>query len=186
MCRYCNIPFQETDNPYYKYTYIKQDSIAKLVRQNNRTKLRSMAYYNIDNATHKLKYCDPERGIHGACPWETVHTVQLGWIIYCLNAFFKQKKVPAKERRKNSSWKARKMIDNKSTTGSVYEPPDESNVTNLNIFCPSFLPRFEARAKQIGQLLQQQSNRDLPRTHFPQGIIPSDECKKKNKKNCCT
>ena len=63
----------------------------------------------------------------------------------------------------------------------VYEA-DDDNQTELNVFSPSYSKIFDERAKEYGKLLQHQSDRDLPRTYFAQGIIPSDGKLKKNKK----
>jgi hypothetical protein len=92
LCRYCNIPLEKTDNQDFKFKYVQQSKVELYNKQNKRQKLKEMAQYLISNATHKLLFCDQDRGIHGACPLEVVHTVQLGWHVYALNSFFKQKK----------------------------------------------------------------------------------------------
>ena len=55
-----------------------------------------MSHHMIENrAMHGLQFCDPKRGIHGAMPFETVHTIPLDWHVYLNSAFFKQKKQSA-------------------------------------------------------------------------------------------
>ena len=61
---------------------------------------------------------------------------------------------------------------------SIYSANEaNADVKLLNVFDPKFTKRFEMRAKQLGKLLQQQCDRNLPRTYFSQGIIPSKERK---------
>lgn len=184
LCRYCNIPTSKTDDPNFKYVYTQQSHITELVKKNKKIALKEISQYNIENATHKLQYCDNIRGINGATSFEIVHTIQFGWHMYLLNAFFLQKKIRAIQRRKNTSKKAKRARESQVVEASVYSATDmEGDITALNVFDPKFSKLFDKRAKLIGKLLQQQSDRDLPRTYFSQGILPSNEKKKKKKKS---
>jgi len=182
LCRYCSCPTDKTDDPYVKYTYVKQRVVEKYIQKNQIESLRQMSHYMIRNAVHRLHFCDQERGIHGATPFEIVHTVQLGWHVYALLAFYKQKKYRKEEKGRGKKPKKKaKLTADDLTAAKVYEA-DDSNQTELNVFSPTFSKIFDKRAKEYGQYLQDQSDRDLPRTYFAQGIIPSDGKLKKNKK----
>lgn len=78
--------------------------------------------------------------------------------------------------------KSKRSQNSQKTIASIYEPPNENDISSHNVFSLQFIQRFDERAKRYGRLIQQQSDRDLPRTFFAQGIIPSDDKKKKNKK----
>ena len=183
LCRYCTCPTDKTDDPYFKFKYVKQATVENFVKKNQVDSLRGMSHYLCRNAVHRLQFCDQVRGIHGATPFEIVHTIQLGWHVYALLALYKQKKYRKEEHKKGRKSKKRLKYhdDDDLCSASVYRA-DDSNQTELNVFSPTFSKIFDKRAKEYGQLLQDQSDRDLPRTYFAQGIIPSDGKLKKNKK----
>jgi hypothetical protein len=235
LCRYCNTPYMKTDDPYCKFHYTKQKQISTLIEKGHKERLHNMAMYMFINATHKLEFCDPTRGIHGAVPFEVVHTIQLGWFIYVINAFFSEKNtlkeakrqikistnsqmstnrknaqntritsnLKTTNNRKTGTKKTTKRVTKRQTSGPKYtakkstkmkstknrttnvEQPirrTQKDMSTRNLFNKKFANKFDKRARLYGRLLQQQSDRDLPRTYFAQGIIPSNERKKKNKK----
>jgi len=72
---------------------VQQTQVETLTRKMQKEALQKMSHHMIENhAMHRLQFCDPKSGIHGATPFETVHTIQLGWHVYLNSAFFKQKK----------------------------------------------------------------------------------------------
>ena len=46
----------------------------------------------IQNAWHKIEFCEKNRGIHGATPVETLHAIQHGLHEYLIASFFDQRK----------------------------------------------------------------------------------------------
>ena len=65
----------------------------------------------------------------------------------------------------------------------MYDDPDDDTKNRRNVFSDDVATIFEARAKATGKILQRQSDRNLPRTYFPQGILPSRYKQKKTGKN---
>ena len=89
-------------------------------------------------------------------------------------------------------------LPEKGTPKSLSRQPSKSSITLdvavvrtlLNspryVFSKSFKVEFEQDAAKMGQYLQSQSDCNLPRTFFAQGIGPSHDKTKKDKKICCS
>ena len=183
LCRYCNIPREKTDDPFAKSKYIKQNAIMKLLKSKKNEKLKEMAYYpGLNNFLHNLQFCETDRGIHGATPFEIVHTIQLGWHIYLLNAFFRQKKCMRMTNKMKLANKKLNAQKNDYVSSQILASKTQEDLSTFNVFNEEFSKLFEARVKQYGKILQNQSDRNLPRLYFPQGIIPSKHKMKKEGK----
>ena len=93
ICRYCDCHFDDSDNPYYEYTYTKQKDIMSIVLNNTeeegRDILKKISYHNIRNAFNDLDLGDEDRGLHGLCPAEILHCVRLGLFKMAVSCFFK-------------------------------------------------------------------------------------------------
>jgi Plavaka transposase len=178
LCRYCDIPYRHSDNPSYKSKRTRASDIAKYIKERNTARLNEIGYYAIDeNALHGLSFCDNKYGLNGSLPADLLHTFQLGILIYVVEGFFTLKRpnqesidrFSKKRKRRNNVSSAR--LDDDSLSLSVEER------SSLNVFNDLEKDIFDERAKKIGKALSQQSDRDLPRTHFPTGITGD---KKKN------
>jgi hypothetical protein len=120
LCRYCNIPFEKTDDPFFKFNYIKANKVKRLVLRKDKDALKAMSMHCINNAWHEVDFCDPERGIHGATLAEVLHCIQQGIFEYGIISLFQQKK-----ELKNKA-KKRKLENN------VKEENDEESDDNDN------------------------------------------------------
>ena len=169
ICRYCDCQRESSSDERLISNYIQQETI-----HSGGEILKTLGYYNITNACHSLQYCDPERGIHGATPGEIVHVLQHGLIPYIFNAFARIKANTKKELQDEKK--------NVKNNAEVYDDPDDDTKNRRNVFSDDVATIFEARAKATGKILQRQSDRNLPRTYFPQGILPSRYKQKKDGK----
>jgi hypothetical protein len=143
ICRYCCIPTDETDNPFYSPTPQRktQDLISDLVSKATHAKdkaekeeamgrLQAVSQHCIWNTFHQFRFGQHDRsGIHGATPWETLHWIQLGFYKYDREALFLQ-------------------------TG-------KTTILSRNL---------DALAQTFGHFLDRQSDRSLPRVAFNDGI----------------
>ena len=59
LCRYCNCPTNETDNPNYRGKYFKQNKITELIDKKDSNALCNLAMHCITNAWHDVLFCDP-------------------------------------------------------------------------------------------------------------------------------
>jgi hypothetical protein len=91
LCRYCQCPNAETDNPNAEYPFKTEPMMRRLLEQNNLVKLQELSQIPITNAFHGLRFgLHNTRGIHGACPWELLHAILLGQFKYVRDCFFEQ------------------------------------------------------------------------------------------------
>lgn len=98
LCRYCTVPLEETSNPYANYKR-KTPEMIKNIRhrlRNNQTyrvaELKAISQQDIDNSWYELMFAleDVVHGIHGACPLEMLHWIQLGKFKQGRDMFFDQ------------------------------------------------------------------------------------------------
>ena len=114
LCRYCNIPFNSTDDPFFTIRHRKVQMVKDLIARNKVQRLKLMSMHCIKNAWHDIDFCDKERGIHGATLAEVLHCIQQGIIEYSINTLFeqkKQKKLRGKQKRELVAAKKRKRND---------------------------------------------------------------------------
>ena len=71
ICRYCECPTAESDNPLARCPFKTKAKIAGLIRENKRDALQELSQQCIINATYRIKFGSHNgRSVHGACPWE--------------------------------------------------------------------------------------------------------------------
>ena len=78
LCRYCNIPTDQTDNPFALFELTKASKIAELVERDATQELQQLSYHKLKNCFIDMKFCDNELGINGATIAEILHFVHQG------------------------------------------------------------------------------------------------------------
>ena len=79
VCRYCHCPMAEADNPRAKYPMKTQIGIEKLINRGDLVGLQQISQHYMRNAWCRVRFHSANSaGIHGACPSEKLHAVQLG------------------------------------------------------------------------------------------------------------
>lgn len=183
LCRYCDCPFDSTDDPSYVYKLNKADIIANKIKDGKVEELKDMSMHCVRNAWADVHFCDVQRGIFGATPAEAMHCLQQGLYQYILGQLFLQKKILKKRKSKVLGKSTEK---NQKSSEDVYDEIEdeivdenedslESEDLNWNdsvelsthgVFTISYANHINKLAKQIGYMLMHQSDRNLPRTHF--------------------
>ena len=83
VCRSCHCPLQQANDHLHKPVYKTVPEIQKLVDRGDLEGLKSISQSNLINAFHKLQFnLGNSRGIHGGCPADMLHTIQLGIFKY--------------------------------------------------------------------------------------------------------
>ena len=130
LCRYCYCPTEKSNRPLADFAFKTIADIQALIDAEDFDGLRAISQQYIENATYKLRFgMHNDRGVHGACPMEMLHTLLLGIFKYIRDCFFDQ-------------------------IGPTSAMADDVN----------------ALAKEYGDLLSRQSDRDMPKTRFSGGI----------------
>ena len=89
LCRYCHCPTDEADNPRANYPLKTQKHIEKLIQRGDLARLKQISQQYIKNAWYRVRFHQAnDAGIHGACPSEKLHAIQLGIFKYIREIFF--------------------------------------------------------------------------------------------------
>ena len=89
LCRQCHCPTKDSDNHRANYRPKTQKEIQKLVSKDKIDQLQEISQHYIKNAWYKCRFnLANDRGIHGACPSEMLHAMQLGIFKYVRDIFF--------------------------------------------------------------------------------------------------
>ena len=90
ICRNCHIPLADANNHLHKPKYKTVSQIQRLVQKGNTDGLQAISQTYLINAFHKLRFnAANDRGIHGACPADMLHSIQLGIFKYLRDIFFR-------------------------------------------------------------------------------------------------
>ena len=89
LCRNCQCPRADSDNPAARYAYKGIDMIKPL--EGNVQALKLISQHDIKNAFYKIRFSPMStRGIHGACPSEMLHAILLGNFMYLRDTLYEQ------------------------------------------------------------------------------------------------
>ena len=91
LCRYCEVPTEETDNPLADYPLKTTAKSAKMISRNDDEGLQALSQHKIENTMYKIQlHSHSKQGIHGACPIELLHAMYLGIMKYTCDHLFEQ------------------------------------------------------------------------------------------------
>ena len=89
ICRQCYVPTMECSDHEANYPAKTQTKIQKLVDDGRLDQLQEISQHYLQNAWYKCRFNQGnDRGIHGACPSEMLHAIQLGIFKYTRDIFF--------------------------------------------------------------------------------------------------
>ena len=89
ICRQCYVPTMECSSHEANYPAKTQKKIQKLVEEGKLEQLQEISQHYLQNAWYKGRFNQGnDRGIHGACPSEMLHAIQLGIFKYTRDIFF--------------------------------------------------------------------------------------------------
>lgn len=103
LCRYCDISFENSDDPSFPFEYIEQNDIVKLLHiqdeKESTSALKEISYHYVpNNVFHTLDMGGDPRGIHGICPAEVLHTLRLGIFKYAVQCLIQEELYDSKQK----------------------------------------------------------------------------------------
>ncbi len=146
-CRCCDCPFDETDNPKYKFKYNNHAKMMKQIQKGTKETLREISQHKLDNAWENVQFCDSQRGLFGAVCGDIMHCLQHGLFMYLITMLFDQKKI-------------KEIMANSDSNEVQYV------LSNKSAFSESYCTRFDSICRAYGKMMMHQSDRSLQRTHF--------------------
>ena len=89
ICRVCHILTRHCDRHMANERLKTKGEIQKLVQKADLPKLKGLSQNYLLNAFHDLRFSlANDRSVHGGCPTDMLHTVQLGIFKYLMQVFF--------------------------------------------------------------------------------------------------
>jgi hypothetical protein len=146
-CRCCDCPFNETDNPEYKFKLNMHKKLMRQIQKGTKDSLRELSQHKLSNAWENVQFCDSERGLFGAVCGDILHCLQHGLFMYLITILFDQKKI--KELQSQSE-------KNESTY----------ILSKRSAFPEAYCAQFDVICRKYGKMMMHQSDRSIPRTHF--------------------
>jgi hypothetical protein len=91
LCRTCECPTTSSNLAYARYNLKTKPNIEDLVRKGEVEELRKISQHPIWNAFYQFRFpSHSDQGIHGACPMEPLHWINLNDFGYTRESFFEQ------------------------------------------------------------------------------------------------
>ena len=152
-----------------------------MIDNKDHANLKFESYKDTKHAFARLQFRlgGGNRLLHGALPQEVLHVFQIGTSLRA--KFYHIKRVFA--RRQQELIRQNKAGHYKGQ----YKAEDHRHDLNAQgLFRTPFTQTYERFAKLFGCSMQHQSDRDWPRTHFPQGVVPSATKHKRDHKTAAT
>jgi hypothetical protein len=165
LCRYCDCPFLETGNPYWKSKYYHNDDFVQLLKNKDVEGLRKQSHHClIRNIMNELQFCTVQRGLRAAVPADFLHCVQQGMHIFALEGMF------GIQRKSAASQKKKKTKKGEVVATVFVGSADADDRTTNRVFNDNMQHWLDDLIKKYGKFLQHQSDSNLPRLYFPTGI----------------
>ena len=185
-CRSCTIPKEKLGDPWAEYKYVTKAEV-NLWRKSEHDR-KKYSYKIAESSIDLLCHGGDVHGIHGSSPGELGHALQGGIHKVVINGLFFLKALSEKGRkqsRKHASQKLQLELKEEAkgddrievitkcidiTTENENESLSEEMLIKKGIFGGRLGQHANIITCIIGKKLRQQSDKDLPRTNFPDGI----------------
>jgi hypothetical protein len=79
-CRSCDVSYEELDNPEINCRYLLSRNMDQIAQGDSKELQSRWSQHKLENAFNHMPLADPERGMFGATPVETVHAYRKGII----------------------------------------------------------------------------------------------------------
>ncbi len=176
VCRKCKVPLASTGDHIATYPPWKMSDIAKLIEDKNVTALKQCSHYLLShgNAYRNADFGSSICGANGSSPADTMHTRRHGLIPYYKGGLFGMYRLSTDSRKIMAPTVAQvtimaPMVAEDPITGKPI-PPTQHELDKVRVFSPVMVSHVEHIFLFYGRLLAHQSDRDIYRTYFPQGL----------------
>jgi hypothetical protein len=168
MCRDCNIPQCDGDDPHYPCQFVDAEPIKTALREcipiinreergnvaNARERLSGISQLPIWSPLYNCDFCGCRHGIFGSCPFEHLHAWQSGIMKDGMRLLFLLGDLPSSFIK----WYKTRRGDR----------PPVTKMTDSQLYINK--PKFEAIFRFLTMYARRQSDREVPRTPFRNGV----------------
>jgi hypothetical protein len=170
MSRDCNIPQSLGDNPNAQCEFIRMEDIKDVVRECTlilterrrgqvglaEKRLAKISQLPVWSTMFDFDFCGCPHGVFASCPFERLHAWQTGIMKDAMKNLFLMSDLP----QNFLSW----YNDRDATPSSR----PNVNITDSQLFINK--PKFEAVFRYLTMCSRRQSDREVPRTPFRNGV----------------
>jgi hypothetical protein len=174
MCRDCNIPQRFGDDPHKSCEFVKVDDIKLEVREcipllktrsrgtvgDAENRLSAISQAPVWPSFFDFDFCGCDHGIFGSCPFERLHAWHTGIMKDGMEKLFLLGDLSTNFVR----WYKKNQQD--ASSRSAHRPNEKLTESQLYIN----KPKFEAIFRYLTMFARRQSDREVPRTPFRNGV----------------
>ena len=130
-CRSCNVNYEQLDDPEIKCQYLYAEPMHIIEKSNDPDLHKKWSQHKLANAFAAIEFGDPDRGIFGATPIETMHAFRKGMIETV--TFLVLDNVPSRKKATLDQLAKQFHEQHRQTYRHAYPSTDFSNgITNLS------------------------------------------------------
>ena len=135
-CRSCNVNYDDLENFNVRCSFLTASSMDNIAKCGNKETRKQWSQHEVDNAFNRVVFADPDRGIFGATPVETMHAFRKGVVEYVTK--FVLENVPASKKAAFDDLAIGFHKSHRQAHRKAYPSTDFSNgVTNLTMITAS-------------------------------------------------
>ena len=129
-CRACDVAFNDLDDPFVQCKYLYCQPMDAIATGDCEEQRKRWSQHRLNNTYNSICFADPDRGIFGATPVETMHAYRKGVIEVVTHLVLEN--VPAGKKAALDALAIRFHSSHRQTHRKVYPSTDFSNgITNL-------------------------------------------------------
>ena len=169
-CRMCKVTTDNLSNPYEEFAYKTQEDIITIVSRKNKDRCKAVSHHPFIPAYASLDVLPgSQRGMFAATPGEVLHMVNRGIQDRVFEALMDEKKAPRNTRERQEYDRVEAVYSKSGAQGK--DGKSQKNRSSLlnqpyRVFTETACWELDRHASIIGNHLNQQSDRNKPRTRF--------------------
>jgi hypothetical protein len=136
--------------------------------QNTKDFPKMYSYHRVDRCWDRLNFGNPNECIDTNVPCELLHVFQKGILVYVLDVLLTSKSCSVASRKEEH---ARLLRIETKAKGVLTEEQVLAYRISDGVFGGKWTLCMDNLSRELGRLITKQSDRNLPRTHFNQGIV---------------
>jgi hypothetical protein len=165
-CRYCDIEKDYLSDPWQPYTIMTKE-LQKTIQDDDHL-LTKFSYKKVSVMWDSLNFGVASESIHSNVPGELLHAFQKGLLVRVIECLLITKSQTSAVM--TADQKRLSKIQTKQK-GAIREDVVLEEMIKNGAFGGKWTQMVDNLSRALGQMIAQQSDHNMPRTHFTQGIV---------------
>ena len=175
LCRYCDVEKDSLSDPWAESEPM---TVARQLKIQESSELREeFCYKEIDVFWNRADFGNDPLGIHGNVPGEILHAYMKGIVLRVHECIVASPRLSAKAQKKDNrsvreqAHEVNLAADHSTVHDVVPAAPKQEDLVKAGVFGGKMGKMVDAIAIVLGEQISQQSDKNICRTHFPQGLM---------------